>query len=81
MKKKGVDFQMVYLYVDDLIYTKTSKDMVAKFKDAMMKEFKMSPWIDEIFYWHSNEAISREKFYFSRKVCCKSFQEIRLVKM
>jgi hypothetical protein len=42
MKKKGVDFQMVYLYVDDLIYTKTSKDMVAKFKDAMMKEFKMS---------------------------------------
>ena len=33
---------MVYLYVDDLIYTKTSKDMVAKFKDAMMKEFKMS---------------------------------------
>jgi hypothetical protein len=41
MKKKGVDFQMVYLYVDDLIYTKTSKDMVAKFKDAMMKEFKM----------------------------------------
>jgi hypothetical protein len=43
MKKKGVDFQMVYLYVDDLIYTRTSKDMVAEFKDAMMKEFKMSP--------------------------------------
>jgi hypothetical protein len=33
---------MVYLYVDDLIYTRTSKDMVAEFKDAMMKEFKMS---------------------------------------
>jgi len=42
MKKKGVDFQMVYLYVDDLIYTRTSKDMVVEFKDAMMKEFKMS---------------------------------------
>ena len=42
MKKKGVDFQMVYLCVDDLIYTRTSKDMVAEFKDAMMKEFKMS---------------------------------------
>ena len=33
---------MVYLYVDDLINTRISKDMVAEFKDVMMKEFKMS---------------------------------------
>jgi hypothetical protein len=31
---------MVYLYVDDLIYTRTSKDMVADLKATMMKEFK-----------------------------------------
>jgi hypothetical protein len=33
---------MVYLYVDDLIYAWTSKDIVAEFKTAMMKEFEMS---------------------------------------
>jgi hypothetical protein len=42
IKKKGEDFVMVCLYVDDLIYTGTSKDMVAEFKTAMMKEFEMS---------------------------------------
>jgi hypothetical protein len=41
IKKKGEDFLMVCLYVDDLIYTGTSKDMVAEFKTAMMKEFEM----------------------------------------
>ena len=40
VKKKGEDFVMVYLYVDDLIYTRTSKDMVADLKATMMKEFK-----------------------------------------
>jgi hypothetical protein len=29
--KKGKDFLMVYLYVNDLIYAGTSKDMVAEF--------------------------------------------------
>jgi hypothetical protein len=33
---------MVCLYVDDLIYAGASKDMVAEFKTAMMKEFEMS---------------------------------------
>ena len=33
---------MVCHYVDDLIYTGLSKDMVVEFKTSMMKEFKMS---------------------------------------
>jgi hypothetical protein len=33
---------MVCLYVDDLIYAGTSKDMVADFKDTMMREFEMT---------------------------------------
>jgi len=33
---------MVYLYIDDLIYAGTTKDMVVEFKTAMMKEFEMS---------------------------------------
>jgi hypothetical protein len=33
---------MSCLYVDDLIYVGTSKDMVVEFKNAMMKKFKMS---------------------------------------
>jgi hypothetical protein len=41
IKKKGEDFLIVYLYVDDLIYIGTSTDMVAEFKAAMMKEFEM----------------------------------------
>jgi hypothetical protein len=32
---------MVCLYIDDLIYVGISKDMVAEFKDVMVKEFKM----------------------------------------
>jgi hypothetical protein len=39
-KKK--DFPISCLYVDDLIYVGTSKDMVVEFKNAMMKKFKMS---------------------------------------
>jgi hypothetical protein len=42
VRKKGEDFPIGCLYIDDLIYTRTNKDMVAKFKNAMMKEFKMS---------------------------------------
>jgi hypothetical protein len=33
---------MSYLYVNDLIYVGTNKDMVVEFKNAMMKKFKMS---------------------------------------
>jgi len=33
---------MSCLYVDDLIYARTSKDIVAEFKNAMMKELRMS---------------------------------------
>ena len=42
VKKKREDFLMVCLYVDDLIYAGTSKDMVADFKDTMMREFEMT---------------------------------------
>ena len=42
MKKKKEDFLMDYLYVDDLIYAGTSKNIVAEFKNVIMKEFKMS---------------------------------------
>jgi hypothetical protein len=42
MKKKKEDFLMGYLYVDDLIYAGTSKNIVAEFKNVIMKEFKMS---------------------------------------
>jgi hypothetical protein len=42
IKKKGEDFLMVCLYVDNLIYAGTSKNMVAEFKTTMMKEFKIS---------------------------------------
>jgi hypothetical protein len=66
MKKKKEDFLMGYLYVDDLIYAGTSKNIVAEFKNVIMKEFK---------------TISRENFYFIRKVCYRSFQEIQLVRM
>jgi len=33
---------MVCFSVDDLIYAGTSKNMVAEFKTAMMREFEMS---------------------------------------
>ena len=33
---------MVCLYVDDLIYAGTIKDMVTNFKVTMMKEFEMT---------------------------------------
>jgi len=33
---------MICLYVDDLIYAETSKDMIAEFKNAARKEFEMS---------------------------------------
>jgi len=33
---------MICLYVDDLTYAETSKDMIAEFKNAAMKEFEMS---------------------------------------
>jgi hypothetical protein len=33
---------MICLYVDDLIYAETRKDMIAEFKNATMKEFEMS---------------------------------------
>jgi hypothetical protein len=56
--------------------------MVVEFKNAMMKKIQnIKSWIDEIFSWHSSEAISRENFYFIRKVCCRSFQEIQHVTM
>jgi hypothetical protein len=42
VKKKREDFPMVCLYVDDFIYAGTSKDMVADFKDTVMREFEMT---------------------------------------
>jgi hypothetical protein len=42
VRKKKEDFPMSCLYVDDLIYARTSKDIVAEFKNAMMKELRMS---------------------------------------
>ena len=82
MREKKKDFPISCLYVDDLIYVGTSKDMVVEFKNAMMKKIQnVKSWIDEIFSWHSSEAISRENFYFIRKVCCRSFQEIQHVTM
>lgn len=41
MKKKGADFLIVCLYVDDLIYTGTNAGMVEEFQNAMMKEYEM----------------------------------------
>jgi len=42
VRKKEEDFPISSLYVDDLIYARTSKDIVAEFKNAMMKELRMS---------------------------------------
>ena len=42
-KKKGMkDFLLVCLYVDDLIYECKNPEMVAEFKEAIMKEYEMT---------------------------------------
>ncbi|KAG6469653.1 hypothetical protein ZIOFF_070583 [Zingiber officinale] len=42
MQKRDADFLVACLYVDDLIYTSTSKLLLEKFKKAMMDEFEMT---------------------------------------
>ena len=43
VKKKGdVDFLVVCLYVDDMIYMGSSKLIIAEFKFSMMRKFEMS---------------------------------------
>ena len=43
VKKKGIkDFLLVCLYVDNLIYVGKNPEMVAKFKEAIMKEYEMT---------------------------------------
>ena len=43
VKSEGMqNILIVYLYVDDLIYTGTNQQMVEEFKSAMMKEYEMT---------------------------------------
>ena len=43
MKKQDtIDFLLVCLYVDDMIYLGSSESIVAEFKASMMKSFEMS---------------------------------------
>ncbi|KAG6472814.1 hypothetical protein ZIOFF_070292 [Zingiber officinale] len=42
VKKCDADFLVACLYVDDLIYTSTSKALLEEFKKAMMDEFEMT---------------------------------------
>ena len=42
VKKKGTEFLVLCLYVDDLIYFGSSMNMVEDFKKKMMKEFEMT---------------------------------------
>ncbi|KAG6488118.1 hypothetical protein ZIOFF_056876 [Zingiber officinale] len=45
IQKVGPDFLIACLYMDDLIYTSTSRSLLQKFKEAMMEEFEMTDLI------------------------------------
>ena len=40
--RRGTDFLLVQIYVDDIIFGGSSHELVAKFADTMSREFKMS---------------------------------------
>lgn len=42
MKKRGTDFLVVCLYVDDMIYMGSCETLVDEFKSCMMRRFEMS---------------------------------------
>ena len=43
MKRNHQDeFLIIYLYVDDLLYTGSCVEMLAEFKEAMFNEFEMT---------------------------------------
>ena len=39
---EGLDFLILYLYVDDLIYTGSNQKMIEEFKKTMMSEYEMT---------------------------------------
>ena len=50
VKKEGNDFIIVCLYVDDIIYTSSSRSLLEEFKFQILNEFEISDMVYYITY-------------------------------
>lgn len=66
IKKKGNDFIIVCLYVDDIIYSSSSVSLVDEFKSQMMNEFEMSD-MGLLHYFWALKSIKLKIEYFFHK--------------
>lgn len=63
IKNKNKDVLIVYLYVDDLIFTRSNPLIFVEFKEAMTKEFEMTD-IGLMAYYLGIEVNQREDKIF-----------------
>ena len=63
IKKKNGDFLLVYLYVDDLIFTGNNARMIQEFKNSMIRKFEMTD-IGLMSYYLGIEVKQEEKTIF-----------------
>jgi len=63
VKKERSDFLVVSVYVDDLIYTGSSMEMIEGFKNSMMEEFAMTD-LGKMKYFLGVEVIQDERGIF-----------------
>ena len=68
---------IVYLYVDDLIFTRNDDVMFKEFKKSMMVEFEMSD-LGMLHYFLGIEVVQSAKWdlYFSKEVCARCFRQV-----
>lgn len=63
MKVSNIDILMIYLYVDDLIFTSNNPRMVEIFKQSIMKEFDMTN-VGFMSYFLGIEAVQNDDGIF-----------------
>jgi len=63
IKKRSKDVLLVSIYVDDLIYTGSSNELMTEFKDSMMKEFSMTD-LGKMKFFLGVEVIQDDKGIF-----------------
>lgn len=60
---------IVYFYVNDLIFSGNNPEMIAEFREAMIKQFGMTDIGLMSYFWELRFFNMTVVFYFSEEIC------------
>ncbi len=73
----GINFLLVQIYVDDIIFGGSSHALVAQFSDVMSREFEMSIGRADFLPWTSNQANQGRNLCTPDQVLQRALEEVR----